>query len=81
MTSGRDSSLIDHKCLVYWQTGLNAAQQHNISYTSDSYNVLLESIDVVQVVGGTGYESSAALTYIGLTFIQTVNIDFQWSRH
>lgn len=59
MTSSRET-WIDHKCLVYWQSGLNAAQQHNITYTSDSSNVLLESFEVLQVVGGTGYESSTA---------------------
>lgn len=63
MTSGRDS-WIDHKCLVYWQTGLNAAQQHNITYNSESTNVLLESFEVLQVAGGTGYESSATLTQV-----------------
>ena len=61
MTSGRDS-WIDHKCLIYWKSGLNAAQQHNITYSSEASNVLLESIDVLQVVGGTGYESSVTLT-------------------
>lgn len=65
---------IDHKCLVYWKSGLNAAQQHNITYNSESSNVLLESIDVLQVVGGTGYESSMSLTQ-GLTSIQNVNVD------
>ena len=33
MTAGHDS-WIDHKRAVYWQSGLNAAEQHNITYNS-----------------------------------------------
>ena len=47
---------IDHKCLMGWQAGLDPTQQHNISYSSESTRVLLESFEVLRVEGGTRYE-------------------------
>ena len=64
MSSSRDT-WVDHKCLIYWRSGLNHTQQHNITYSTDSDRVLLESFEVLRVVGGTRYEASESLT-VGL---------------
>ena len=61
MHSSRDT-WVDHKCLIYWQSGLNHTQQHNITYSADSDRVLLESFEVLRVVGGTRYEGLEPLT-------------------
>jgi hypothetical protein len=44
---------IAHRCLMYWSTGLASNKQHNITYDSSLNNVLLESIEVLRVEGGT----------------------------
>ena len=62
--SSRDT-WIDHKCLIYWQSGLDLTRQHNITYNAESERVLLESFEVLRVVGGTRYEASESLT-VGL---------------
>jgi len=51
-TGGYDDHWVAHRCLMYWSTGLGN-NQHNVTYDSSSYNVLLESIEVLRVEGGT----------------------------
>ena len=64
-TSSSHDTWIDHKCLIYWQSGLNLTRQHNITYNAASDSVLLESFEVLRVVGGTRYEALEPLT-VGL---------------
>src|SRR5258708_3224608 len=65
--SSPSDTWIAHKCLIYWQSGLDSTQRHTFTwkvgtFTQSARFVLFDSFDVLRVEGGTRYEPLVPLT-------------------